>query len=129
MLKVRQPKRLPRPLSDEQVTALVDNVACPRDRAMLLLMLNGAGCFVRVRDDHPDARQKSRSERVVDLFDTETLAAVSDYMISGRPSQASSPFLFLVGGKGSRRSQPLSYGRWCACSPALRHGRVSGSRG
>lgn len=128
-LKVRQPKRLPRPLSDEQVAALFAKVACRRDRAMLLLMLNGGlrpgevlslhlddvaygrrRVFVRVRDDHPaGVRQKSRTERVVDLFDTDKLAALSDYVMSERPAQASSPFAFLVGGKGSRRCEPLSY--------------------
>ena len=129
VLKVRQPKRLPRPLSEEQVAALFSKVACLRDRAMLLLMLNGGlrpgevlslhledvaygrrRVFVRVRDDHPaGARQKSRSERVVDLFDTDTLAAVSDYVMSERPTDASSPFVFLVGGTGARRCEPLSY--------------------
>jgi integrase/recombinase XerD len=129
VLKVRQPKRLPRTLSDEQVAALLKKLASSRDRAMLLLMLNGGlrpgevlslhlddiaygrrRVFVRVRDDHPGgARQKSRSERVVDLFDTDTLAGVSDYVMSERPSEASSPFVFLVGGKGSRRCEPLSY--------------------
>lgn len=128
-LKVREPRRLPRPLSEEQVAALFDKVVCGRDRAMLLLMLNGGlrpgevlslhlddvaygrrRVFVRVRDDHPaGVRQKSRTERVVDLFDTDTLAAVSDYVMSERPAQASSPFVFLVGGHGPRRCEPLSY--------------------
>lgn len=128
-LKVRQPQRLPRPMSQEQVTALFAELACLRDRAMLLLMLNGGlrpgealnlhledvaygrrRVFVRVRDDHPGgARQKSRSERVIDLFEVDTLAAVSDYVMTERPSESPSPFVFLVGGKGPRRSQPLGY--------------------
>lgn len=127
-LKVRQPRRLPRPLSEEQVAALFGELGCRRDRAMVLLMLNGGlrpgevlslhledvaygrrRVFVRVRDDHPGgARQKSRSERLVDLFEVDTLAAVSDYVISERP-QTSSPFVFLVGGRGSRGQEPLSY--------------------
>ena len=129
VLKVRQPRRLPRPLSDEQVDALFANLAGPRDRAMLLLMLNGGlrpgevlslhlediaygrrRVFVRVRDDHPGGvRPKSRSERVVDLFDADTLAAVSDYVMAVRPPEAASLFVFLVGGNGARRCEPLSY--------------------
>nr|WP_232254205.1 tyrosine-type recombinase/integrase [Brevibacterium casei] len=129
VLKVRQPRRLPRPLSEEQVDALFASLAGLRDRAMLLLMLNGGlrpgevlslhledvaygrrRVFVRVRDDHPGgARQKSRSERVVDLFDADTLAAVSDYVMAVRPAEASCRFVFLVGGNGTRRCEPLSY--------------------
>lgn len=129
VLKVREPRRLPRPLSDDQVNALFGKVVCVRDRAMLLLMLHGGlrpgevlslhledvaygrrRVTVRVRDDHPGgARPKSRSERVVDLFEPDTLAAVSDYVISQRPLGATSPFVFLVGGAGARRCEPLSY--------------------
>lgn len=129
VLKVRQPRRLPRPLSDEHVDALFSHLAGLRDHAMLLLMLNGGlrpgevlclhlediaygrrRVFVRVRDDHPGGvRPKSRSERVVDLFDAETLAAVSEYVMHVRPADADSMFVFLVGGNGARRCEPLSY--------------------
>jgi integrase len=129
VLKVREPRRLPRPLSDAQIEALFGKLACLRDRALLLLMLHGGlrpgevlslhledvaygrrRVFVRVRDDHPGgARPKSRSERVVDLFEPETLAAVSDYVISQRPMDATSPFVFLVGGASARQCEPLSY--------------------
>ncbi len=129
VLKVREPRRLPRPLSDDQVDALFETVVCLRDRAMLLLMLHGGlrpgevlslhledvaygrrRVFVRVRDDHPGGvRPKSRSERVVDLFEADTLAAISDYVLSQRPATATSPFVFLVGGAGPRQREPLSY--------------------
>jgi hypothetical protein len=33
----------------------------------------------------------------------------SDYVMSERPTDASSPFVFLVGGTGARRCEPLSY--------------------
>lgn len=128
-LKVREPLRLPRPLSGEQVDSLFEQLACMRDRAMLLLMLQGGlrpgevlslhlddvaygrrKVVIRVRDDHPrGARPKSRTERVVDLFEPEALAAVSDYVMAGRPPESTSPFVFLVGGKGLRRCDPLSY--------------------
>jgi integrase len=129
VLKVRQPQRLPRPLSDAQVTALLGQVACRRDLAMLQLMLDGGlrpgevlslhlddvaygrrRVTIRVRDDHPGgARPKSRRERVVDLFDPDTLATVSDYVMAERPTEATTPFVFLVGGHGMRRCEPLTY--------------------
>ncbi len=129
VLKVRQPRRLPRPMSDEQVAALLAALVCVRDRAMVLLMLHGGlrpgevlslhledvaygrrRVIIRARDDHPGGvRPKSRSERVVDLYDPDTLATVSDYVMGERPNDASSPFVFLVGGNSRRRREPLSY--------------------
>jgi len=128
-LAVRQPVRLPRPLSEEQVGALLEVLGCRRDRAMVWLMLQGGlrpgevlclqlediaygrrRVFVRVRDDHPHGvRAKSRAERVVDLFEPEALAAVSDYVVHERPAEATSPFVFLVGGRGARRAEPMTY--------------------
>jgi integrase len=65
---------------------------------------------VRKRDDHPrGARGKSRTERVVDLHEPRTLDAVSRYVMHERPLEATSPFVFLVGGRGARRGEPLSY--------------------
>jgi len=128
-LAVRAPRRLPRPLSDEQVAALQGALRCRRDQAMVWLMLQGGlrpgevlclqledlaygrrRVVVRVRDDHPaGVRAKSRSERIVDLFEPEALAAVSDYVRQDRPRDATSPFVFLVGGRGIRRGEPLTY--------------------
>jgi len=128
-LALRQPIRLPRPLSDEQVTALFAQLVCRRDRAMMLLMLQGGlrpgevlglhlddiaygrrRVIVRVRDDHPGgARAKSRAERMVDLFEPEALAAVSDYVLHERPPESASHFVFVVGGRGQRRCEPLTY--------------------
>jgi integrase len=62
------------------------------------------------RDDHPrGARGKSRAERVVDLHEPRTLNAVSRYVLHERPREALHPFLFMVGGKGKRRLEPLGY--------------------
>ncbi len=128
-LAVRQPIRLPRPLSDEHVDALLEALCCRRDRALVWLMLQGglrpgeALCLhlediaygrrrviIRVRDDHPHGvRAKSRAERVVDLLEPEALAAVSDYVVHERPTEATSPFVFLVGGHGLRRCEPMTY--------------------
>ena len=66
--------------------------------------------MIRNRDDHPrGVRGKSRTERVVDLHEPRTLEAVSRYMMHERPLDATTPFVFLVGGNGKRRLEPLSY--------------------
>lgn len=128
-VRVRVPSRLPRPMSDAEITMLLDSMANLRDLAMVLLMLDGGlrpgevlslhladiayghrRVTVRKRDDHPrGARQKSRRERVVDLLEPRTLDAVNRYVLHERPLEAKAPFVFLVGGRGKRRSQPLSY--------------------
>jgi integrase/recombinase XerD len=65
---------------------------------------------IRYRDDHPKGvRTKSRRERVVDLHEPEALQSVSTYVMQERPSDTASSFLFLVGGQGKRRYEPLSY--------------------
>jgi hypothetical protein len=67
----------------------LDDIAYGRRRVM-----------VRVRDDHPHGvRARSRAEPVVDLFEPEALAAVSDYVLRERPTEATSPFVFLVGAR------------------------------
>jgi len=128
-VRVRLPMRLPRPLEGEEVQAVLDSLGTLRDLAMTLLMLDGGlrpgevlglhlddvaygrrRVTIRKRDDHPHgARGKSRQERVVDLHESRTLDAVSRYVLHERPLEATSPFLFLVGGTGGRRTAPLSY--------------------
>ncbi|GGR09369.1 tyrosine-type recombinase/integrase [Deinococcus ruber] len=129
VLRVRSVQRLPRPLSDEQVTLLLTSFSKRRDRAMFLLMLQGGlrpgevlnlhlddiqyaqrRITVRHRTDHPrGARTKSRTERVVDLHEPVTLAILSAYIMHERPTDAPGPHVFLVGGQGAARHQPLSY--------------------
>lgn len=129
IIRVRTPQRLPRPLSDEQVTALFDSFTRLRDKAIFLLMLQGGlrpvevfnlhledvqyarrRVVVRHRTDHPKgARTKSRVERVVDLHEPEALATVSAYVMRERPSAATATHLFLVGGSGNKRHEPLGY--------------------
>lgn len=126
---VKTVQRLPRPLSDAQVAALFDALQCKRDRALLRLMLDGGlrpgealglhiedvsygkrRVAIRPRYDHPKgARTKSRYERIVDLQEAATLATVSDYVMTERPAEGASPFLFLVGGHGRHRLEPLGY--------------------
>lgn len=128
-VRVRLPLRLPRPMTNADVDALLASITTMRDVAIVLLMLDGGlrpgevlclqladvsygrrRVTIRKRDDHPrGARAKSRHERVVDLHAPRTLDAVNRYMLHERPLDAESPFLFLVGGSGPRRSEPLSY--------------------
>lgn len=129
-VRVRLPVRLPRPLSIQDVDALLASTGTVRDLAIYLLMLDGGlrpgevlclqladvaygrrRVTIRKRDDHPrGARAKARRERVVDLHEPRTLEAVSRYVLHERPVEADSAFVFLVGGGGSRRCEPLSYG-------------------
>lgn len=128
-LQVKTVRRLPRPLGPDQVAALLGALRCRRDLALVRLMLDGGlrpgealglhlgdlaygrrRVTIRHREDHPrGVRQKSRTERVVDLHETATLEAVSAYVIGERPTNAETPIVFLVGGRGRRRCEPLSY--------------------
>ena len=128
-VRVRLPLRLPRPMSGEDVDALLASLTSLRDLAIVLLMLDGGlrpgevlclqlddisygrrRVTIRKRDDHPrGARAKARRERVVDLHEPRTLDAVTRYVLHERPLEAESPFVFVVGGCGPRRCEPLSY--------------------
>jgi integrase/recombinase XerD len=127
--RLRRIHRIPRPLSDEQVARLLEVMVRPRDRAMFLLMLQGGlrpgevlnlhlddveygrrRVTIRHRTDHPKGvRTKSRTERVVDLYEPEALAAVSAYVMTERPSDAPTRHLFLVCGAGPRAAEPIGY--------------------
>jgi len=128
-VRVRLPLRLPRPMTSEDIDAILASLTTMRDLAIFLLMLDGGlrpgevlclqladvsygrrRVTVRKRDNHPrGARAKARHERVVDLHEPRTLDAVNRYVLHERPLGAESPFLFLLGGTGSRRCEPLSY--------------------
>jgi integrase/recombinase XerD len=128
-LRLRQVHRLPRPMANDQVEALIAQLRCRRDLAMIRLMLDGGlrpgevlglhltdvaygkrRVTIRVRLDHPrGVRSKSRVERVVDVHEAVTLESVSAYVMHERPQDTDTPILFLVGGKGPRRHQALSY--------------------
>ncbi len=118
---VKTVQRVPRPMTDEQVTALVASLRLKRDKAMLLLMLHGGlrpgevlnlrpedvsyarrRVTIRFRTDHPKGVRTK-------FHQPETLQAVNDYVMSERPQEAECPYLFLVGGGGKRRIEPLGY--------------------
>lgn len=129
IVRVKTVERLPRPMSDEQVQQLLSSLTCLRDKAMILLMLQGGlrpgevlnlhledvqygrrRVIIRYRTDHPKGvRTKSRRERVVDLHEPETLTTLSKYVLHERPTDTDESCLFLVGGKGKRRHEPLGY--------------------
>lgn len=128
-LTVKTVRRVPRPLSNEEVTAILSALRCRRDLALVRLMLDGGlrpgetlglkledvaygrrRIVVRHREDHPrGVRAKGHRERVVDLHEPLTLAAVADYVTLERPRDTGCAFLFLVGGNGRHRGEPLSY--------------------
>jgi integrase/recombinase XerD len=116
-------------MSSEDIDKLLASLTTMRDLAIFLLTLDGGlrpgemlclqlddisyggrRVTVRKRDDHPrGARAKARHERVVDLHEPRTLDAVNRYVLHERPLDAENPFVFLVGGAGERRCEPLSY--------------------
>jgi integrase len=126
---VKTVQRVPRPMDDDQIDQLLASFHLKRDRAMILLMLHGGlrpgeilnlqlgdlqygrkRVVIRYRNEHPaGVRAKSRTERVVDLLQPETLQAVSDYVMQERPTDSTRPYVFLVGGRGKRRGEPLGY--------------------
>ena len=128
-VRVKTVQHLPRPMEEDQIRNLLESLTCKRDKAMLLLMLHGGlrpgevlnlhlcdvqygrkRVVIRYRTDHPKrVRTKSRTERVVDLHEPAPLDAVNAYVMHERPKDAQTPFVFLVGGRGRRRCEPLGY--------------------
>jgi integrase len=129
VLRVRTIQRVPRPMEAAQIPRLLEGLKLRRDKAMLLLMLNGGlrpgevlnlhlediqygrrRIVIRHRTDHPrGVRTKSRTERIVDLRDDVTLQTLSDYVMHERTKDSTTTHAFLLGGHGRRRNEPLSY--------------------
>lgn len=130
VVRVATVRRLPRPLDEDDLAALRGALRTDRDRAIVELLHEGGlrpgealglqlghdirfgrrQVIVRHRTDHPrGARGKSRTDRVVDLGTGHALAAVNTYLMGERPADVESPWLFLVGGRGARRGEALSY--------------------
>ena len=129
VLRVRTIRRVPRPMDGTQVSQLIEELKLRRDKVMTLLMLNGGlrpgevlnlhlediqygrcRIIIRHRTDHPrGVRTKSRTERIVDLRDNTTLQSLSDYVMNERPKESTTTHVFLRGGRGQRRNEPLSY--------------------
>jgi integrase/recombinase XerD len=128
-LRIKTVETLPRPMSVEVYGALLSVMRTRRDVALLELMWESGvrpgealglrledisygrrRITVRHRDDHPaGVRQKSRRDRVVDLLEARALPAINDYVMRERPQDADTGYVFLVGGRGQRRAEPLGY--------------------
>jgi integrase len=129
-LRIKTVQTLPRPMSVEVYGALLSVLRNRRDIALLELMWEsglrpGEALGMRLEDisygqrrivvrhrddDHPaGVRQKSRRDRTVDLHEGRALPAINDYVMRERPQDADSGYVFLVGGRGQRRLEPLSY--------------------
>jgi integrase len=129
VLRVKTVEAMPRPMTAEIYQGLLSVLRTRRDKALLELMWEGGlrpgevlglqledvsygqrRVTVRKRDDHPaGVQQKSRRDRVVDLLEDRALPALNDYVMKERPADAEGPWLFLVGGRGRRRLEPLGY--------------------
>lgn len=115
VLRLREPRKLPRALDHDEVVALFQGLKSWRDRAMAGLMLYcglraGEVLGLAVGDVDIGARWllvhgKGSKERRVPL-DTDVAATIQTYLLIERPESASL-MLFLVA-KGKTRGQPLT---------------------
>lgn len=126
-LKVKTPKALPRPLTDEQVQAIINGVISTRDKAMLLLAFRGGlrigeilgltfedisftkrEIAVKFRSDNPNgSRVKGSKDRIVQIYEADALSILNEYILYERP-ESDSEYIFLSS-KGSTKGSPLSY--------------------
>jgi site-specific recombinase XerD len=114
-LRVREPRRLPRGLGRQEVTALLGSLRTWRDRAIAGLMLysglrSAEVLGLDVRDADIGGRWvrvmgKGGKERRVPL-DPEVAGVIQAYLLTERPD-TTSPRLFVVA-KGPSRGQPLT---------------------
>ena len=129
-------------MDERQVEALLAQLRCVRDKALVLLMLQGGlrpgetlglrledlaygrrRVVVRHREDHPKgARSKSRYERVVDLHEPEALAAVSAYVMGERPDDAETRWCSSSVGEVGADWSRWATTAWCGCLPGPRSG-------
>lgn len=115
MLRVREPRRLPRGLDRDEIRALLTSFRAERDRAIAGLMLFSglrSAEVLSLRVDDVDIGRgwirvvgKGNKERRVPL-DPEVAGLVQSYLLAERP-ETSSPTLFVVA-KGAHRGRPLT---------------------
>ena len=114
-LRLREPKRLPRPLDRRETTDLLDSFRSWRDQAIAGLMLlsglrAGEVLALRIADVDIGARWlrvsgKGAKERRVPL-DVDVAGLIQTYLLAERP-ETSTAALFVVA-KGPTRGQPLT---------------------
>jgi len=115
LLRLREPRRLPRGLDREEARALLASFRCDRDRAVAGLMLfsglrSAEVLGLQVADfdvgrGWARVTGKGGKERRVPV-DPEVAGLVQSYLLAERP-ETSSPALFVVA-KGPHRGRPLS---------------------
>lgn len=115
LLRLREPRRLPRGLDREEARALLASFRCDRDRAVAGLMLfsglrSAEVLGLQVADFDVGrgwvrVTGKGGKERRVPV-DPEVAGLVQSYLLAERP-ETSSPALFVVA-KGPHRGRPLS---------------------
>ena len=115
LLRLREPRRLPRGLDREEARALLASFRCDRDRAVAGLMLYSGrrsaeelGLQVADFDEGRGwvrVTGKGGKERRVPV-DPEVAGLIQSYLLAERP-ETSSPALFVVA-KGPHRGRPLS---------------------
>lgn len=115
LLRLREPRRLPRGLDREEARALLASFRCDRDRAVAGLMLfsglrSAEVLGVQVADFDVGrgwvrVTGKGGKERRVPV-DPEVAGLIQSYLLAERP-ETSSPALFVVA-KGPHRGRPLS---------------------
>lgn len=115
-LRLREPRRLPRSLGRDEVTALLASLRTWRDRAIAGLMLfcglrSGEVLALDVADVDIGGRWlrvmgKGAKERRVPL-DVDVAGVIQTYLLAERPETAASRRLFVVA-KGPNRGHPLT---------------------
>ncbi len=126
-LKIKTPKRLPRPLNQKIVDTLIDSMNTSRDKAIIFLALQGGLRIgeilgikfedvsfvkreIRIKqrpDNENGSRAKGREERTVQFYEKEALSSLNDYILFERPDSSSD--LVFLSSKGKTRGRPLTY--------------------
>ncbi len=127
IIKVKQPKRLPRPVNEEDFAVLLNSLTTWRDKAILFLGVQGGmrigeilglrfedinfrrkEVFIRFREDNPNrARVKGMKDRIIFIEEPESLTCLNNYILFERP-ESESLYIFLSA-KGKSRGCPLTY--------------------
>lgn len=126
-LKLKVPKKLPRPINDITINTIIDSLKTHRDRAIFLLALQGGlrigeilgltfedinfrkrELSIVFREGNPNgARVKNSKDRIVQVYDSESLNELNNYILYERPD-SEVEYIFLAN-KGKNKGKPLSY--------------------
>lgn len=127
LIQIKQPKRLPRPIGEDDFNLLLSSLNTWRDKAILFLGAQGGMrigemlglCFddinfrkkeikIRFRDNNPnESRVKGMRDRILFIEELEALSCLNNYILHERPA-SNSPYIFLSA-KGKSRGEALTY--------------------